>query len=309
MSIEQMFKELLPFKWAFCSFPVSEMSIDLSQDIAEHKYWGKDGARLEATGRAPLVFTAKIPFRNGIFPGRGEQWAPSILYPDGYRAFLSAMADRTTRELQHPELGVIKCKPVSCKTNWSGGRRDGVDVDATWKETTEDGEESAIERDSPATGYVEAGELDGHLSSAELRKLAPKMPAYTPDLADTMRSIASFGDTISVFQKRATGRIDSLAYKVDRIAESMEGARNALTWPVDLAAMRLADSLTRLRKELVASGRALVLYTVPVASTLGAIAPQLGVPIEELLRLNPHLGRSLTVRGGRVVKYFAKKNT
>lgn len=304
--IADLFKQLLPFKWDDCSFPVTEMRISVTQDLAEHKYWGQDGSKVEATGRQALVFSAKIPFRNGIYAGAGEKWDPFPLYPNGMRLFLARMADRKTKTLQHPDLGPVKCKPRSCSVQWSGARQDGVDVDAEWIETFDENQKFEVAQISPV---VDATDIDKALSSAELRKLAPKLPHYPPDLADLVRGIAAFGDQISILQKRVNGRIDNLAYQVETISDSMQAARNALTWPVDRACYRLADAITRLRQEVVASGKSLVLYTVPAEITLAALVPVCGGDLNAIIRLNPHLARTGIVRARRVVKYFAQKNT
>lgn len=304
--IGDLFKQLLPFTWADCSFPVLEMRLSITQDLAEHKYWGQDGAKLEATGRQALVFDAKIPFRNGIFPGRGEAWDPFPLYPTGFRAFLARMAERKTRTLGHPELGPIKCKPRSCVVQWQGGRQDGVDVDASWVETYDEAQEYQL---PTIEAIVAAGTLDDALKSDQLKKLAPKLPKFDPTLADTVRAISALGDRVSIMEKRAAGRIDNLAYQANTISDSMEGARNALTWPVDRAAVRLADALTRLKQEIVASGKTLVLLTVTTDLALTALVPQAGGDLGALLRLNPRYARTGIVRAGQVLKYFGEKNT
>ena len=65
----------------------------------------------------------------------------------------------------------------------------------------------------------------------------------------------------------------------------------------------------RLRQELVASGRVLVIYVVQEPVTVALLASILKQPVADLLRLNPSLSRSLTVKTGTVVKYFKPRAT
>src|SRR5947208_3808040 len=113
------------------------MEMDLEQDHAEHRWPDRDGAHVEATGRAPLVFSAKAIFRNGISTGRAENWESGKLYPDAYRAFIDAAADRTSGPLQHPEHGTVTCKLRSARVTWDANKRDGCDVACVWVETSE----------------------------------------------------------------------------------------------------------------------------------------------------------------------------
>lgn len=304
--LADLFKQLPAFKWHDCCFPVMEMRLSVTQDLAEHKYWGQDGAKVEATGRQALVIDAKIPFRNGIYPGQSEKWDPMPLYPVGFRAFLMRMAERKTKTLVFPELGPLRCKPRACNVQWSGARQDGVDVDASWIETFDENHTYKV----PAVdAYVEGATLDDAMSNPYLKGLAPDLPEHVPDLGDTMRSIAAVGDQVSVLQKRVAGKIDNVAYRLDAISDSMQAARSALTWPIDRACNRLADALTRLKQEVVASGKTLVVFTVANDIAISALVPKAGGDLAALLRLNPQYARTGIVRAGRSVKYFAQKNT
>lgn len=307
MAISDLFKRLPPFKFGDMSFPISEMKLSLTHAIAEHKYWATDGANLEATGREALVIEAKIPFRNTIAAGPTEKWTHTPLYPLGLRHFLELAADRKTKPLQHPELGLFQAKLKTCHVMWSGAKQDGVDADVTFFEHTE----ADVELYSPpaADGVVAMVDLDNAMSNAELKKLAPKLPHYPPDFASTMRGIQALADSVTLLEKRVEGKIENLAYRVNNIADAMESARNALTWPVDRACMRAADSLIRLKKELGATGRVLVVYVAPVTATLASFCPATGTSVDELLKLNPHLARDGVVRAGRVIKYFGEKTT
>ena len=46
------FEQLLPFKWRDVELPVTHVKLSLAHDLVEHKYWGVDSGRVEATGVA-----------------------------------------------------------------------------------------------------------------------------------------------------------------------------------------------------------------------------------------------------------------
>lgn len=302
--IRDIFKQLRPFQWGDASFPVTEMKITLAHDLAEHKYWGQDGAKVEATGRQPLQFEATIPFHNGIFPGKGEAWDPRPLYPNGYRTFLLRMSERATNTLQHPELGPIKCKAKSCTTVWSGATQGGVTVQASWVETIDD----ALEFDIPEiTGVEAAGDLDNLLEDegyARLKALVPQLPTFTPDFAATMRGITGKIDKVSLLQKRVAGKIDNVAHQMEQFTDSIESSRKAITWPLGQSTNRLASALVRLKEELVASGKTLILVTVTTPMTLARLCAGQKKAVDDILRLNPHLARTVVIPVGTVVKSF-----
>lgn len=90
-----VFSKDLGFSWRAISVPLANIRIRLRQDLAEHKFSEKDGAEMEPTGRAPIEFTARIPFLNGAIPGSNEAWDPGTLYPGVLQKFLVAMFTKT----------------------------------------------------------------------------------------------------------------------------------------------------------------------------------------------------------------------
>jgi len=299
-------KDLQAFSWRGIEFPVTKMRLSISQSLAEHQYWGFDGARIEATGREPLIFTASIPFLNGIVPGKAERWG--VLYPDTFRRFLAAMADRSTGALIHPEMGDLSAKPHSATVDWSGAEhRDGAVVEATWVETLVEAYDlTAIDNPSPIAA-AEIAALDLDASTADLRELAPTLPEFERTFEDDLNAIAAVGDQIAIFKQRAVGRIDSVIYRTKQVRDSALRAKNALTWSVIQDATRLATSMTDIRKSLSKSNRDVMLYSVPKASTLASLVQATGVPVEELLALNPQLAEAPIVRAGTVVRYYAPR--
>lgn len=298
--------------------------MSLSHDQADHRFWGFDGAYIEATGRAPLVFTASIPFRNGIVPGKKEKWG--VLYPTTYREFLRATADRGTGTLVHPEFGLITCKVRNVETIWDANRRDGCDVEATWVETIERDENQLTTDSTVTSAELAARDLDTHLQDlSHLDPPLPSQPTYQPDFEESMRRIAAVGDQISLLQQRQAGKIDSIIYRVNEVGNSLDRAattsrntvksiidgdstqsgRSALSWPMRDAINRMKAGLIEAKKKLLEDGRPIVFYRVPSAATLASVSISAGANLSEMISLNPSLVRSPIVPIGTIVRYYA----
>jgi len=233
-SVNDLFGRLLEFQYRGIGFPVVEFTTELRQDLVIHKFIDRDGAHVEATGRAPLQITARIPFLNGIEKGPNENWQRP-LYPFGWKNFFAACADRTSGELQHPELGSLQVKCEMAHTRWSGSVRGGVFVDCSWIET----DDTQVALTEALTGPSPIGYMA--LSAAELdNQLATLNPALVPQpykppfsFGSIFASIRSTLDQYTILQKQFAGRLDNALYQVTAIEDSLNLAinANALNWP------------------------------------------------------------------------------
>lgn len=302
--LPSVFELLLEMKWKGVSFPTSHLAIDLEHDLVEHKWPDRDGAHVEATGRSPLVFSATIPFRNGIAPGKTEKWG--ILYPTGFRDFLTKAADRTVGDLQHPELGVIKCKLKSARVTYDPNKRDGADVDATWIESTETPEDlqKVLASSSPVGATLQfALDLD-----QQLLQLNPPLPTPPgppePSFGDAIRSIQGAFDQTSLLSRQIAGQIDHVAYRLSSLSDSVAAAKNVLFWPVTQSVEHMRASLNDLKSQLLVQNKQVSIYVVPAETTLANIAAFLGVRIDDIVKLNPLLVSSARVAARSTVRYY-----
>lgn len=297
------FEQLLEFKWRDVSFPCTSFDLTLRHDLAIHKYPDVDGANVEATGRDALSFTATIPFTNGIVPGKAERWG--VLYPTQWRAFLKAFADRSTGVLQHPDLGLISCKPVELRATTSAERRGGTDVEATWIETEDapTDTESLFAGDSPIT-TAEIGALDLDASLGPAREVFPSLPTYDVSFEEFMRSVTSATDQVSLLSKRVAGKVDSITYRLNTLSASVDAARSPLLWPLRQSIERMRGSIPDVKKALGDSGKTLAFYTVPQDTTIAGLCVDTGAKVGDIVRLNRELLRSPVVKGGTVVRYY-----
>ncbi len=303
--MSDLFEQLLAFKWRDVEFPVTKMRVSLAHDLIEHKYWGVDGAHVEATGLAPLRFSATIPFTNGIVPGKNERWGP--LYPETMRALLAAFADKTTGFLQHPELGSIPCKAERIEFDWSGEHRGGCDCEVSWVETLEDVSANFF-APSPVQDITLAA-LDLDASDADIRKLAPTLPKYETSFADLARSLQSIGDTFTLLANTTAGKINSIIYRVEQVEDSVDRAKSALTWQAKKNIEKVKERAHDLQANILKKEeRFIKLYNVPGDTTIAGLLAQLpDSTISDIVRLNPALMHNAIVSKGTVVRYYAGK--
>jgi prophage DNA circulation protein len=295
--------QLREFKWKGIGFPVSQTRVSLAHDQVEHKYWGQDGARVEATGRAPIVITARIHYRNNLAKAKNETWG--VLYPETYRKSLVAAAETSTGTLEHPELGDIRCKLKTFDQVWDATIRDGIDVEATWVETREDDLDAVILTDqSPvAEAFLAAFDLDEGLAT-----LSPPLgtgATYKPDFTDTIRSIVAVADQVSLLSKQSAGRVNALLYRIGQIEFAANGAKSALLWPISTSCQRMRSSVYKLQQKLLQKQQSISFYRVPRTLSLSSLALDMpGNTIADLIKLNPDLPSKPAVEAGTLVRYY-----
>lgn len=320
-----MFEQLLACSWRGIEFPISSMEFSFDQDLAEHKYWGSDGANVEATGRNPLIIKATIPFVNGIVPGKNERWL--TLYPNTFREFVTAFTDRTTGLLVHPEFGEIVCKPQSFSTTHEAARRDGVEVQATWIETLDD-ELRVLQVDSPVqTARQIAKDLDA--SNADIVALVPEGQFPEESFESLINKATGVVDSVSIAANLLINKPRQVIFRLEQFQNSVDRLRNVNTWPLKDAVERIKEKLLDISDAfssthtvvgtgsgsvnapppLVSTRRAVARLVTPQGNRMTASQIQASLPVpnsmEELIALNPSLVARPEVAGGTLIRYYA----
>ena len=321
-SFDATFGALKPLSWRGIQVPAASVELALDQDHAEHKFPDRDGAHIEATGRNPLRFRAKLIFRNNITPGKKESWPSGILYPLQFRAFLEAAADRSSGEFVHPELGPITCKLKSFNVRWDAMTRDGVDADAEWVESTDKPEDLAAiigTYSAASASQAAAADLDTYainkvapfytppvdaqtFTTAQPSSLAP--PPFEPSFGDAMRQIQGVFDQYTLLSKKAGGQVDHIIYRVNALSDSVASAKDVTMWAPRQSLEKMKSALYELKKQILTSNRKISFYQVPAPTTLAAIAAFLHAPIADLLKLNPLLAQAPSVQPFSIVRYY-----
>lgn len=304
---------LAEYRWRGIGFPTTSFKVVMRQDLAPHAFVSRDGADVEATGRAPLEFSARIPFTNNIAPGQGETWTRGTLFPGQWKKMLLAMADRSTGVMQHPAMGAIKCKPSHFEADWDGNTQDGIFADASWLETTDDGNSltALVASISPIAQATQAArDLDKGLK--QITPPLPSTPAYQPTFEDAMRSVQSVFDQVTLMKRRDAGILDNIKYRLTLIRDAMRQSdrtsggpvHNVLTWPVREAMSRLSGSLDGVRDNLLKKARPIGLYYPADDTSLPMLTIELKAQIGDLMALNPKLLAIAYVPANSAVRYY-----
>lgn len=297
-----LLQQLLPMSWRGVAFPVSNLTTEFDHAQADHATPDVDGARIESTGRNPVLITAHIPFRNGVLPGPNETWTAGLLYPNAYREFMTAFADRSTGDLVHPSLGTLRCKPKSFKSSLTATARDGEDVDVTWRITNED-DEDALTAPSPLPDAIAAAvSLDSNLPVVARANGLPDNSFGDP-FGDLVSSITSVSDSAQLLSRRMGASVDRQLARVQQVRDSLSGLKGVAKANAVRDANRLESALNAVKKTLLVN-RQVHVHTVERTTTLAALTGQLGNKITDLIRLNRDLVRLPMVPAQSIVHYY-----
>jgi DNA circularisation protein N-terminus len=313
---QTLFANLLPCQWREVGFPYTDFRVNGQQDVVQHKFADLDGADVEATGRAPMVFIAQIPFLNNIQAAPSELWQSGDLFPNQFNKFIAAVNDRTSAYLQHPVFGPVYCKVDKWDFALKAQQpRDGVWVNVTWIETFEpDGGVSPnLTGGGQITAASQAGiDLDALLPTLPASSF-PQLPKATPSFSDFARSLQSVSDQVSLLEYQAAGKVDSVIASAQAVQFSIsqatsnpfDSSNSVQAWPVRDANDRYIQALIGIRQTLLSSGAKIGLYYPKADTSLPLIAQTLPADIGDLMSLNPSLLSSIVVPALTQVRYYA----
>ena len=212
----------------------------------------------------------------------------------------AAFADRSSGPLQHPELGLITCKPSSLRTKWEANVRSGVYAEAVWIEsddTTTD-LQSALSTPSPAAQVsASAADIDLQLSQID-PSVVPKPyvpPVSFTDLANAVRG--------AVDQTTLDGA------SITALKASLDASSNALNWPLYQSIEALKASCYDLAQQLLTQNRTIGLYLLPKDATFAQIATMVSAPITDIIILNAQYMQFPVVSAGTMIRYYSSPAT
>jgi hypothetical protein len=299
--------QLLECQWRGISFPCTSFRVRITQSTVQHAQPDRDGARIESTGRNPLAFSASVPMFNCLSKGPNETWGTP--YPDTHRKIVAAMADRTSGTLQHPSLGLVLCKAVSCESTLEAGRRDGEMLSLEWIETRDEDDVlgNVIGEDSPIGAATRnAIDLDNRISQTNFGGFDPDGNKIS--FEEAMRRVAGVADTASLLSRRAFGQIDRILYRIEAIRTAVVASGDPQNWPMKESLMKLRSAIQQLKKKAAATQKDTRFYVVPAPTTAGNIAAQLNNAVGDIIRLNPFLCAAPQVDARTVIRYYVTVN-
>ena len=324
-----LFGSLLEHSFKGVSFPTTQFTLDIRHDLAIHKFVDKDGAEIEGTGRAPLQFTARIPFINTIQKGPLETGWNQPLYPLQFRRFIDATANRATGILTHPEFGNIFVKTEHVHVVWDGEKRGGVFVDVTWLETVLDAAaignflggysptssiaDAAATADAriAATTFTTPQRSDLPLTSKSFGGAGAALPPLSSSFGDLANTIRSISDLPSLMNQQVGGKIDAIVANAKTVGAALDKVSSPLDWLMVQSLQKILQAGYGLRQTILASKRAIWLYPVQQEATMANLATQIqqgttvNVDLGDLFVLNPGLLRFPVVPLGSTVRFYA----
>lgn len=161
-------------------FPAINFTEQGGQSLAIHEYPNLDSARVENTGRKPMIWTIRGVFTDNIYPSINESWIAGTLYPNTFEAVRSSLEDSSVpiKVLVHPNDGPVNVCVQSWKWDYIGtGPRDGVFMDMVFVETLADNQISAtISPNNPSAQLSNtASQLDSLVGDSPIPVQPPGM--------------------------------------------------------------------------------------------------------------------------------------
>ena len=306
--ITDLLEQLFELKWRTVSMPCVDFRTEIVHDIVAHEWPDRDGAHIEATGRKALVHRASIPFLSNMSPGLAETWneGGAVLYPTVFRNFHIAFTTRTTGPLQHPEFGVIQCKPHQATEHWSAKRRDGCVVEATWIESLDDTVtdfQDILAGSSPVpAAIVSSADLDQQLATYP----NPSLEGYAAfSFTNAIVAITSSVDAASLVSSSYAGQINGVLYRLQNLEDAVTSLADPTAWPIVTSCERLRSALYDMQANLLTGQKTILYYTTPDDVTLPSLCGVTQTSITDLLTLNPRLAAAPVVPAKTRVRYYA----
>lgn len=282
--------------WRGIEVPLLSQQARFDQDQAKHVFQYRDNAVIEGLGSRNWDIQWTIPFRQGIAIEPFRE-----LFLDVFPRFLDAVRDRSPGDLYDPVLGYYRCRVTSVDFQTVPSTRDGVDLQVGFIHTPEQGE-----IDLPAADLYNVPSLQqgaGALDAAvgELFRSTDRPPPEPT--VDPLRAIAGLGQQVTQNVNRVQAGILNFQSNVQAVQDAIEDLERPDLAPLLRATRRLRAN-AEFAKERATNPLGIIRrITTTVAKSVGAVAAELAIDPEELLRLNPSLAASPLVPAGTVVTY------
>lgn len=285
--------EFIPTNWDF----------SFDQGHAAHLYPDRDAGFIEGTGRNPSKHQFTALFRNGI---GGEK---DVLFPTRWQKFIAACADRTTGVLNHPTLGNLKVKCISCSTKWDPNRRDGVDVEVSFIETSDEEESNEIFNKASPMAAALAGAADLDAACANVSP-APKYPeSLSPSALESMKALSGAVDQFKRGVGNIAAAIDTTLGGLEEFAATLASIGELGSDPNVAKALRsvsrCSDALLNLSLTVTSKGKPITQAVTQTEAAADAVASFFGMTLDEFLRLNPRASSKPRIARNTSVFIFA----
>ena len=296
----EVLSQLLPLEWRGLNVPCVRMSTASGNRLTDHEQYGVPAADVENGGRKPATHTFTIPFRRLITGYVG-------LYPRVFRQFLKALTDPSSGKLQHPEFGLLDCYVDTWSFEWVAEKRDGADLQVTFRETNELG--LTLEKAAPSV--VEAQQLALDLQNM---MFDAGLPAYEDPsgltLAEQMAKVASLKLLAELEIASALAEVQRVTDGVNMILDMVGSLTDPTASPMYQAGASIVASMDKLASSLSVSGssKRIAQKINDKDRTAAEAAAHFGMSTGSFYSLNPKVGLSGSVLPNQTVLVYEGGN-
>jgi len=290
-----LLKLTAPMTWRGTIYPVSARRATFRHNGVEHVIQYRDYERIEQLGAHGLTFSYTIPLRQNIARERYQN-AFTVSMPQLFRDML----DRTPGTLFDPILNkTFTCVPRLYDDTTDVLKRDGTDAQIELRHSPPLNEEDPALADIPTLAGVTSSTrlLDDEVARADWRQ----EPAPEPSIDALQAADGVLSQGMAQIGK-ASAALHDFAFKMEKLEATCERAENPQNWGILDAARRNREAATRLNQRLTENpATKLRRMTTRSLMLLADLAREVGMTLEELLRLNPTLARLPYVPAGAIV--------
>jgi hypothetical protein len=281
--VADVFKLLPPFEWRGFQYPVLSRAMSFSHENVQHKLQYRNGELVEQTGARNRTFSYTLALRQDIAKGPYAD-----LFSVGLPQLHKDVFDREPGDLLDPVFGSFTCVPTSFSDETDVNKRDGVDIRVEFVHAPED------EDADPAGSQVNFSSLvdDGAQLNVEL-SASGQFEQFVAEggLTDPLSAIAGVGAQIDRQGDKIVAALDDLAFRCEKVEQQADELEDPKNWPLKRAARRVRESALRLKTRADNPQDRVKVVIRRQQSTLSVVATELGVSVQELLKLNPALAK------------------
>lgn len=274
--------------------PVADRNHEFEHQGAEHAIIYRNGVAVEMTGAGARILSYTIPMREGITKGPyGGLFTQAL-----QKLWASFYSDRTPGPLYDPIYGLLTCVPQRWHESTDVNKRDGVELQLSWKVHTPD--EGSSETASPSLYSLEisAQRLDEEVARTPW-PVQQNPPEPTADPLSVASGVVQQGNYAVTRSKAKVSEVAMRMGEVEDAAEEAEanGVPGAGFVRQDARRARLGATKVANAPPRETATAAIQVVTSEV-SDLPALAKRFGMTLQDLLFFNPGLSKSVVAPSG-----------
>jgi hypothetical protein len=289
-------EQLPPFEWRGRQYPVLDRKVGFAHENAPHKIQYQNGALVDMTGAQNLTFRYVLAMREDIGISRYED-----LFSSGLIPLFNDCLLRTAGILVDPVYGRFRCAPQSYDEETDNNKRDGTDVTVEFQRAPELDEALAIEQPDGLQGLAgNAFDMDAEVNSVDWQQVPSPGPLV--DIFDLASGVLG---QIGARRDQISNKLEDLAFRMNKVDKAADDLENPKVWPLKRAARNTRAAAIDLQQHLN-PGKRIVSVTKNYAVGLTGFAAEVGMTVQDVLKLNPSLALSPRIRSGFPVLVYQR---